>query len=223
LARATNEGELIYLGRIDHQVKIRGYRIELDEISNRLQEHSNVSQAFIRVQGSGGDAYLVAYYVAVESISTTDLRYYLENYLPDYMVPNIYIHMESFPLTNNGKIDRRALPEPKLGVNLEYVAPSTDLENQLVQVWSMVLKTDTSAIGITNSFFELGGHSLSAISLKYQVLKSIGFDLSIRDIFMNPTIQTLAEFIDNSTWLSDENFNQNEEDGDEDDYMEITI
>ena len=223
LGRWLPSGDIEYIGRQDDQVKLRGYRIELGEIEKNLERLEGITKSLVTVQGEGSDAYLVGYYTSQEAITRQEIEGHLQAFLPEYMIPSVYVHLEYFPLTSNGKIDRKSLPKAQAGAHQEYQAPRSVLEEQMTLLWSDILKMDAETIGVTSSFFELGGHSLSAISLKYQVLKSIGFDLSIRDIFMNPTIQTLAEFIDNSTWLSDENFNQNEEDGDEDDYMEITI
>ena len=219
LCRYLEDGVLEFIGRIDDQVKLRGYRIELGEIAYQIECYDGISQALVLVQGMGSDSYLVCYYVGEKDIDSEELRTYLMGQLPDYMVPGVYVAMESFPLTSNGKIDRRSLPAAKRGEGLTYVEPSSDLEVQMVSLWSEVLQLEASEISVTSSFFDLGGHSLSAISLSHKIIKHFNSEISIRDIFMNPTIKMLVELIENATWLDEETFELN----DEDDSIEITI
>src|SRR5690606_30504544 len=153
-AKFLENGELEYLGRIDHQVKIRGYRIELGEIENALQGHNAVdSSVVIAHEFSSGDKELVAYFTGSEGLAVEDLRLYLGERLPGYMVPGYYIELASLPLTSNGKVDRKALPLPEAGVGLgsgvEYVAPRDSIELGLVQIWEEILGRE--GIGIRDN------------------------------------------------------------------------
>ena len=165
LARYLPNGELEYLGRIDNQVKIRGFRIELGEIEGLLAQHPAVWENLVIIrEDEPGDKRLVAYVVPKPEQSTTiqELRQFLGNQLPSYMIPNAFVLLESLPLTSNGKIDRRALPKPDLdSTQLEkFVAPRSPIEEMLAQIWTQVLKIEQ--VGIHDNFFELGGHSLLA-------------------------------------------------------------
>ncbi|KAF9972756.1 hypothetical protein BGZ75_001373, partial [Mortierella antarctica] len=196
LVRYLPDGNLVFVGRNDNQVKIRGFRVELGEIEERLAEHPQVREAVVVVLGEGSDnKRLVAYVVAEPHDNLVHtLREYLLVNLPEYMVPSVFMPMVAFPLTNNGKIDRRALPEPSSDslVASEYIAPQGDLEVALAVIWSDLLKVAT--VGRHDNFFMLGGHSLLAVRLMNRV-SSLGVRMSLSTLFSSPTLADLAEAI----------------------------
>ncbi|MED2795982.1 non-ribosomal peptide synthetase, partial [Bacillus wiedmannii] len=166
LARWLPDGNLEFLGRIDHQVKIRGYRIELGEIEHQLLKHEDVEEVVVvDREDEVGEKYLCGYIVANRDISVAELRQTLLTELPDYMIPSYFIQLDKFPLNTNGKIDRKVLPTPdwsSMG-HVEYVAPRNEIEEQLAHIWQEILSLNRE-IGIHENFFELGGHSLRATS-----------------------------------------------------------
>ncbi|KAG0051214.1 hypothetical protein BGZ83_003999, partial [Gryganskiella cystojenkinii] len=192
LGRFLPDGNLVFLGRNDHQVKIRGFRIELGEIEARLMDHELVRETLVLAVGSGSEKKLVAYIVAdfVEGL-VQQLRDHLVPLLPDYMVPAAFIRMDQFPLTPNGKLDRRALPEPERDAfaNQGFEAPQGDVEVILAAIWADILKIDQ--IGRHDNFFMLGGHSLLAVQMMER-LRRVDLELSIRSLFDNPTLSGLA-------------------------------
>ena len=199
LARYLSDGTIEYLGRLDHQVKIRGFRIELGEIEAALQAVPGVREAVVLArEDSPGDKRLVAYVVAkpgTEPMEAGVLRSRLVRALPAYMVPSAFVFPEQFPLTPNGKVDRKALsaPEQTRGT-IGYVAPRTPLEAQLVQIWAAVLQLDQ--VGVEDHFFELGGHSLLATRLLSQIRTAFQVNMPLRAIFEAPTISGLARLIE---------------------------
>ena len=195
LARYLPNGELEYLGRIDNQVKIRGFRIELGEIEGLLAQHPGVWENLVIIrEDEPGDKRLVAYVVPKPEQSTTvqKLRQFLSNQLPSYMIPNVFVLLESLPLTSNGKIDRRALPKPDWdSTQLEkFVAPRTPIEEMLAQIWTQVLKIEQ--VGIHDNFFELGGHSLLATQLVSRIRNLFKVELPLRELFTNATVAQLG-------------------------------
>ncbi|MGC2781044.1 MAG: amino acid adenylation domain-containing protein, partial [Bradyrhizobium sp.] len=199
LARWRADGELEYLGRLDHQVKIRGFRIELGEIEAALAEHAGVSQAVVVAQEDGsGDTRLVAYVVGKEKqFDAAELSTYLKRRLPDYMVPatSAFVVLDQLPLSPNGKLDRNALPQPQRTRQLAgESAPRTAAEEILAKLWSDLL--GIRSVGIHDDFFDLGGHSLLAMRLIAQVRKTLGVDLPVRLLFEEqPTIAVMAAHI----------------------------
>nr|UBH04475.1 NosC [Desmonostoc muscorum CCALA 125] len=199
LARWLPDGNLEYLGRIDNQIKIRGFRIELGEIEALLNQHDDVQASVVTVrEDTPGDKRLVAYVVPHQHTPTiNELRQFLKAKLPDYMVPNAFVMLESMPLTPNGKVDRRALPAPDLhseGTE-KYVAPRTPIEETLAQIWSQVLKVEQ--VGIHDNFFELGGHSLLATQIFSRIRDRFKVQLPLHELFNTPTIAELAPSIGN--------------------------
>jgi acyl-CoA synthetase (AMP-forming)/AMP-acid ligase II len=200
IGRYLPDGEIEYLGRKDHQVKIRGYRIELGEIEAVLLEHEGVREAVVAArEEEAGDKRLVAYLVAETeqyALTSSQLRSYLKERLPDYMIPASFVMLERMPLTPNGKIDRRSLPEPKGSrPDLEkgFVAPSNHIEEKLARIWSDLL--GVAQVGIHDNFFYLGGHSLVATQLISRIQKSFHLKLPLRYLFDKPTIAELAVLI----------------------------
>jgi amino acid adenylation domain-containing protein len=183
LVRWNNSGELEYLGRIDHQVKIRGFRIELGEIESELLKQINVSEAVVVAKASQSGTRLVAYVSASAdtALDTNELKAVLGKSLPDYMVPSVIVLLDALPLNPNGKIDRKALPEPEFVSNNAYQAPEGTVETQLAQIWCEVLGIEQ--VGRHDNFFEMGGHSLLAVSLINKANKAFSISLSVRVIF----------------------------------------
>ncbi|MFN6442085.1 MAG: amino acid adenylation domain-containing protein, partial [Nostoc sp. DedSLP01] len=198
LARYLPDGNIEYLGRIDNQVKIRGFRIELGEIEAALSQHQDVQTSVVIVREDiPGDKRLVSYIVLQPEQTPTvkELRSFLKEKLPEYMLPSAIVILESLPLTSNGKIDRRALPAPELSSTLsdKYVAPRTPLEEILALIWQQVLKIEF--VGRHDNFFTLGGHSLLATQLVSRVRSSLKVELPLRSLFAAPTIAELAPLI----------------------------
>ncbi len=200
LARWRDDGVLEFLGRLDHQVKLRGYRIELGEIEAALAEQNGVAQAVVMArEDQPGDARLVAYIVARSGVTldSATLRDALRARLPEFMLPSAFVTLDEFPHTPNGKIDRKALPAPDAvaatAAAAEYIAPTSDLESQISDVWKDVLKL--AQVGTRDNFFDLGGHSLLAVQAHRRLKEALQRDLSITDIFRFPTIQSLATYL----------------------------
>jgi acyl carrier protein len=200
MARWLPDGQVQCLGRADTQVKVRGFRIELGEIEAKLTELAEVRQAVVSVWRQGaGDERLVAYIVEERgrSLSTDRARERLGRFLPDYMLPQHFVVVDAIPLTPNGKVDRKALPEPG-GADMrgagEYQAPETDVEKWIAGLWSEVLLADR--VGATDDFFDLGGHSLLAARMLSRVRKEYNVDLSLRGLFTAPTVRGLAEYVE---------------------------
>ncbi|MFD2943347.1 amino acid adenylation domain-containing protein, partial [Flavobacterium notoginsengisoli] len=196
LARWLPDGNMEYIGRKDDQVKIRGYRIELGEIENALSLLPGVKQCTVLAkQDKLGFKRLVGYVVIEENLDKELLQTFLKSTLPEYMVPVIWVELETMPLTSNGKIDKKSLPEPSNSdlSTQHYAPPSSGLQRQLVAIWKDLLQTEY--IGVLDNFFELGGHSLLATRLVSVIRKELKIEVSIRDIFENPTIAALGSHL----------------------------
>ena len=203
LARYLPDGNIEYLGRIDHQVKLRGFRIELSEIEIALTQHEAVQEAVVVLYNPEDNPRLVAYVILampIDEVSSV-LRSWLKTRLPDYMLPASVMVLEKLPLTPNGKIDRKALPAPDaLSTKKHYQVPRDMVELQLAQIWENVL--EVRPIGISDNFFELGGHSLLAVKLMSQVQQTFDRHLPIATLFQGATIAELASIIrhQDTTW-----------------------
>ena len=194
LGRWLPDGTIEYLGRNDFQVKIRGFRIELGEIEARLAAHADVREAVVLArEDRPGEKRLVAYVTVAEgaSISAEVLRTYLGGLLPEYMVPAAYVSLDAFPVTTNGKLDRKALPAPEVNayVTRAYEAPIGTVEEALAQIWVEVLKIER--VGRQDNFFELGGHSLLAVTM-IERMRRADLQVDVRALFMSPTLAALA-------------------------------
>ncbi|HLH57415.1 MAG TPA: amino acid adenylation domain-containing protein, partial [Verrucomicrobiae bacterium] len=194
LAQINANGEMEYLGRMDHQVKIRGFRVELGEIESSLNAHPSIRESVVIAQdSSAGDKRLVAYVVPKEAAPTvSDIREHLLKKIPEYMVPALFLFLDSLPLTTNGKVDRRALPSPdktRPELGSKFVAPRTDLETTLAGIWSEVLEIDK--VGIHDNLFELGGDSIRSITILSKAQQS-GLRYTLHQLFQNPTVAQLA-------------------------------
>ncbi|HEU5130597.1 MAG TPA: non-ribosomal peptide synthetase, partial [Pyrinomonadaceae bacterium] len=194
VVRYLNDGNLDFLGRADNQVKIRGHRIELGEIESVLNEHPHVRQAVVQPREDGNDELrLVAYIVLATSENGPgkhDWREFLKHRLPSYMIPAAFVTMPGLPLTENGKVDRNALPSPEPRLISDSDAPLTSIEATLTTIWREVLKT--SHVGIHDNFFETGGHSLQLTQIASRVRDQLHVELPLQLLFMCPTIAELA-------------------------------
>ncbi|HEY9834009.1 MAG TPA: amino acid adenylation domain-containing protein, partial [Stenomitos sp.] len=219
LARYRADGNIEFLGRIDNQVKIRGFRIELGEIESVLNQHPAVREAVVMVQQDvPDDKHLVAYIVFNEQVNnpkSSELRQYLSEKLPQYMVPSAYVVLDSLPLTPNGKVNRHLLPEVdtfNLDAEQNYVAPGTGIEEELARIWRQIL--GKQQVGIYDNFFELGGHSLLATQLTSRIRDAFQVELSVRILFEAPTVASLAKHIETICWAAQGqdtgNFTKNE-------------
>ncbi|CAM5796677.1 amino acid adenylation domain-containing protein [Brevibacillus borstelensis] len=189
------DGNIMFLGRQDNQIKLRGMRVELGEIETTLRAIAGVSEAVVIVHKTESDIqYLAAYYTSAEGdIQPGVLKHELKKVLPDYMVPSYYVQLQAFPLNANGKIDRHQLPKPSeqnLAAVGAYVAPKNDKEQAILSIW--LEKLGVQKIGVQDNFFELGGHSLLAVQIISEVNKKFESRLYVKDLFENPTIETLA-------------------------------
>jgi thioesterase domain-containing protein/acyl carrier protein len=207
LARWQADGNIDFVGRNDNQVKIRGFRIELGEIEARLAEHPKVREAVVLArEDEPGDKRLVAYVVADQEAEEDDsgnkkaglwiseLRAHLSAVLPDYMVPAAYVRMERLPLTLNGKIDRKSLPEPDKDIReQEYVGPRNATEETLCRLWQEVLRSER--VGIHDNFFNTGGHSLLAVQVISRIKQAFTVEMPLSVLFAAPTVARMAEHI----------------------------
>ncbi|MCP5048407.1 MAG: amino acid adenylation domain-containing protein, partial [bacterium] len=210
LAIRLANGNLEFRGRVDHQVKIRGYRVETGEIEARILDYQKAINAgstdrdssenlngavVIDIKDENSEIVLCAYVVSEQGFDPSALREYLGKELPDYMIPTYYNKIDRIPLTPSGKVDRKALPEPNLNFEGDYVAPRDEWEEQLVEVWADVLALEKDEVSIDASFFELGGHSLRATFLAAAINRKFDVKVPLVEIFEKPTIRGLAEYI----------------------------
>lgn len=204
LARRLPNGDIEYIGRIDHQVKIRGYRIELGEIEAKLLDIPLVEEALVVAwTDAHGQKSLCAYFVANREMSVSELRDELSAGLPAYMIPSYFVQLDVMPLTPNGKLDRKALPEPNSGIKAgaDFTAPRTDVENILASIWQGVL--GVPLVGIHDNFFELGGDSIKSIQVSSRLLQA-GYKLEMKDLFGYPTIAELAQRVSVVSRIADQ-------------------
>ena len=197
LTRGRADGVVDYLGRVDHQVKIRGFRIELGEIEARLREQDSVGETVVVAQEGQAGKQLVAYVVpATVQLDHTafrdSLRRALKTRLPDYMVPTHFMFLDQMPLTPNGKLDRKGLPEPDASLMQQhYVAPQTELEQQIAAIWAEILHLPR--VGLDDNFFEVGGHSLLAIQITSRVQAELGLEVPLVEVFQTETLRAYAQ------------------------------
>jgi amino acid adenylation domain-containing protein len=195
LARWKADGSIEYIGRKDGQIKIRGNRIEFGEIAAAMHSHEAINNSTILIKERNDNKYLVAYYTAENELDLTDLKNYLREILPMYMIPDYFIHVSEFPLTSNGKLDRKALPEVEITISESHVAPSGEVEEKLVEIWASVLKLDVAKISVNRNFFELGGNSMDIITLNNRINTEFKCEISITEMFRLNTIIDMKEFI----------------------------
>ncbi|OPE06471.1 non-ribosomal peptide synthetase, partial [Pseudomonas aeruginosa] len=215
LTRGRADGVVDYLGRVDHQVKIRGFRIELGEIEARLREHPAVREAVVVAQSGAVGQQLVGYVVAQEPAVAdspeaqaecrAQLKTALRERLPEYMVPSHLLFLARMPLTPNGKLDRKGLPQPDASLLQQvYVAPRSDLEQQVAGIWAEVLQLQQ--VGLDDNFFELGGHSLLAIQVTARMQSEVGVELPLAALFQTESLQAYAELAAAQTSSNDTDF-----------------
>ena len=217
LACWLDDGNIEYLGRVDTQVKIRGFRIETAEIEAVLNLHPQIKSSVVVAQEQGNDSgtlnkQLVAFYVLSPSdinsptplIDSDEIKEYLLQTLPEYMLPMTFVNLDEIPLTPNGKIDRQNLE--LTSVNLTsgqvYVPPRNELEEKLVTIWSGILQLEPEKIGVNDDFFSLGGHSLLAVMLVSKVKKELEIALPLQALFNLKTVGGTAEYITENTTYS---------------------
>ncbi len=211
LARYLPDGNIEFVGRIDNQVKIRGFRIELGEIEAVLSQHPAVGETVVMIQEDiPGLKHLVAYIVpdvehatSRQNLKSTELRQFLKQKLPEYMIPSAFVLLESLPLTPNGKVDRHALKAPAtltLDLKEDYVAPRTSVEEVLVEIWAKVLGREQ--VGVHDNFFELGGHSLLATQLTSRIRDTFQIEMTVRQLFEAPTVAQFARYIETMCWAA---------------------
>ncbi|MFS0553783.1 amino acid adenylation domain-containing protein [Brevibacillus sp. 179-C9.3 HS] len=204
LAKWLPNGEIEFLGRIDHQVKIRGHRIELGEIESVLLKHELIKEAVVIArEDQHAGPYLCAYFISGQEVTPSQIREYTAQKLPAYMVPSFFVKLDKMPLTPNDKIDRKALPEPDLAVSpsTAYEAPRNETESILAAIWQEVLGIEK--IGIRDNFYSLGGDSIQAIQVSAR-LHSYQLRLETKDLLKYPTIAQVALFVKNTTRKSDQ-------------------
>jgi amino acid adenylation domain-containing protein len=199
--RYLEDGNIEFLGRMDQQVKIRGYRVEPEEVESVLKQYGRVRECVVVVQGeSAADKRLVAYVVGEgerqeqgRDLEIGELREYMRGRVPEYMAPSVYMILRELPLTVNGKVDRKALPQPELAGGSVYVAPRTEAEARIAAIWAEALRLER--VGVEDNFFELGGHSLLASQVIARVRESFNADISIRSLFEEPTVLQMAQHV----------------------------
>ena len=202
------DGRLECLGRIDHQIKLRGFRIELGEIESALGKHPLLHEVIVLArEDSPGEKRLVADVIpagepVAEDGLAPQLRAFAQEQLPDYMVPSAFVLLEEWPLTPNGKVDRKFLPEPDTNrqVQADFVEPETATQQTIAEIWSELLHVDQ--VSLNDSFFELGGHSLLATQVASRLRARFNLELALTAIFENTTVAELAEHLESLQWLS---------------------
>ena len=200
LARYLPDGHIEYVGRNDFQVKIRGYRIELSEIENALTQHPGIQQAVAMVyEHPPSHKYIVAYYVAATPLNHNAILEVLQALLPDYMLPSIFVHLHSLPITTNGKLDRKALPKPDWKSVAPYVAPQNQIEQQICTLYAELFALPVDSISTQANFFRLGGNSLLAVQIAHRLSALFELNFPLSEIFRAHTIEELARSIETAT------------------------
>ena len=209
LVRWLPDGSLEYIGRNDFQVKIRGYRIELGEIEACLSSYKGIKQSVVLAKerfsrdGSPADKYLIGYYVSDFKLDETEISNHLKSRLPEYMVPNIFVHLSNLPLTINGKLDRKALPDLEF-IGRNYIAPRNELEGRLCNIWAEALGLPEGKVGVSDDFFMLGGDSILALRLVSKINKDFNSQIKVREILELRCVLNLMAVV-NSTNNEKEN------------------
>jgi len=197
LVRYLPDGNIEFLGRMDHQVKIRGYRVEPGEIENCLTDYAGVNEARVFAgEFRGNSKELVSYVTGQDKLDVSMLREHLKKKLPEYMIPSYFVQLEKIPLTPNGKVDRKALPAPAeagMSSGTEYCAPRDETEQKLVRIWQEILGIEK--VGVQDNFFDLGGHSLLLTGVRYKIQQSFNTDIPLANLFRYPTVAALAQYL----------------------------
>lgn len=198
--KRLQNGTLEFLGRLDHQVKIRGHRIELGEIENVLAGHPDIERSVaVAFAGADGLQNIALYFIPAQgnNVSSPELRRYLGERLPPYMIPAAFVPLSAFPLTPSGKVDRKALPSPVAAPASDFIPPESEMEKRVAAIWAAMLKRDQ--IGTRDNFFDLGGHSLLALKVINEINKTLGTRLNVPDFFQGPTIEKLVIAMDHGS------------------------
>uniref|UniRef100_UPI0009DCD2E7 non-ribosomal peptide synthetase n=1 Tax=Gillisia sp. Hel_I_29 TaxID=1249975 RepID=UPI0009DCD2E7 len=214
LGRWNSDGTITFLGREDAQVKIRGYRIELGEIESVLLGHADIDEAVVLANDNDGVKELVAYFVSNLDQDSASLRSYLKGFLPDYMLPSHYVALDVFPLTPNGKIDRRSLPSPEgleISHGVEYVAPETNTEKKIISIIAETLELNKNKIGIKDNFFDLGANSLNVIIILNKINETFTCNLNILQLFQYSNVKLIVEKLLYNKETSTEEVNEYED------------
>lgn len=206
-ARILSNGEIEYIGRKDEQVKIRGHRIEIGEIEAALLKFNEIEDAVVLTTiNLHGEYELSAYVISTvkDSLVIADLRAKLQAQLPAYMVPSFFVELTEFPLTSNGKLDKKALPSPTAtGTSTtEYCAPRNEIDERIIAIWEAIL--DREKIGIQDNFFDLGGHSLKATRVLTKIQEEFGVRIDLKNLFIDPTIEHLSNYIETIQWMENQ-------------------
>ncbi len=221
LARWLPDGNVEYLGRLDHQVKVRGFRIELDEIDYKLSKYNGVNKSVTIVKNdNNGEPYISSYVVAEANLKKEEIKDYLKKVLPEYMIPNYIVFLDELPVTSNGKLDRRVLPDAHNTDNnsTAYVKPESSLEKVIAEIWQEVLGRD--AIGVHDNFFDVGGDSLKIIRLSSSLTEKLQKEVTVADLFRYTTISRLSNYL-----MEEEktDFEQTDNNSDDTDETEIAV
>jgi amino acid adenylation domain-containing protein/non-ribosomal peptide synthase protein (TIGR01720 family) len=194
IGRWTNSGTVQFFGRKDDQVKIRGYRVELKGIEAHLKSLDAIKDAVVIVKNDSENNPILCAYVVADEFNGSELRKKLANFLPEYMIPTFFIPINEIPITANGKLDKKKLPEPVLETNKERILPTSEIQMKLAEIWKEVLGIKFE-IGINDNFFEIGGHSLKATICTAKIHQKLNVSVSLREFFENPEIQKLEILI----------------------------
>jgi amino acid adenylation domain-containing protein len=202
MARWQPDGTIEFIGRADGQVKINGYRVELGEIENCMLQYEGIKSVIVVVKENNQNKQVVAYYVSEAGVDSGILRTYMSQKLPVYMQPAHYVSLTHIPLTANGKVNRKALPDPEFRINTDDLGQSTVIEEKLLDIWSDVLKMQKEFISKNVNFLELGGNSLTAIQIVSKIKKTFEIDIKLIELFHRQTIKQQGEFIETCLWLN---------------------
>ncbi|WP_217701400.1 non-ribosomal peptide synthetase [Tenacibaculum aiptasiae] len=196
LAKWLPDGNIEFIGRNDHQIKLRGYRIELGEIEHVLSNHPTIKSVVVDCRSVNSEVALVAYYINDSSeLSIEEIQSYLKKQLPDYMIPSFFIKVNSFPLSANGKLAKKLLPSPSTIFTKQYVPPTNEIEEQIVNIWSELLKIEASSLSIDEDFFKIGGNSLKAMALINRLNKTFLVEMSLKELFEKQTVKRISDYI----------------------------
>ncbi|WP_160114824.1 non-ribosomal peptide synthetase, partial [Aquimarina sp. AU474] len=193
LGRILQNGEIEYLGRIDDQIKLRGFRIELKEIEEQLSSNEKISKCVVLFESREEDNFLIAYYVSKDEIPLSELRNYLAEKLPNYMIPSFFVSLKEIPLTPNGKVDKRTLKNNKITVEGGYITAQNPQEEKLLEIWQRILSVES--LGTNSNFFLSGGDSIKAIKLIYNVNAEFNDMLNLANLYSHPTVKDFSDYI----------------------------
>lgn len=195
MVRWREDGNIEFLGRIDSQIKLRGFRIELGDIVSHLLANKEIRKAVVIDKEKNGEKYLVAYYVSDQEIESSKLKQFLMDRLPEYMVPSMFQRLEEMPLNTNGKIERKALPEPVYMDPVNFIAPSSKQQVELIKIWADILNLEVKEIGVNTNFFDMGGNSLKMIRMVSEINQHFNIEIPVTKLFELPMIHLLSDYI----------------------------